>query len=113
MNVDEIEIVQRLIIGHWPQPPMTPEEQLQWARTLGRYGYEDAVDVLDMIAEAGAKWRPTDGEFVAEYRTRTERPKGFPALTSNGDLTPERVHELVEMCRAQLQLGAKGPRHAS
>ena len=82
MNAQEFELTLRLIAGHWPTPEMGEDEIIVWRRTLLPLPCEDACTVIDMMSRNGPKWRPTDGEFVAEYRQRTARPKSFPEVTS-------------------------------
>lgn len=79
MNVDEAQIVTRLILGYWPTPEMGDDELIIWSRHLAPLDFGDACEVTEMIATAGRAFRPNAGEFVAEYRQKTLRPKGFPS----------------------------------
>ena len=75
MTRDEAEIVLRLVTAYWPVPEMGDDEIDVWARTLAGLEFEDASDVAELIASSGRDRRPGAGEFMAEYRARTARPK--------------------------------------
>lgn len=68
MNADDVTDVLRLLAGHWPNPALGEDEVRVWTRTLAQREMATSVRVIDMLAATGRQWRPTDGEFLAEYR---------------------------------------------
>lgn len=126
MNADEAHILTRMIVGYWPSPAMSADEVDVWIKHLAPLDFEDASDVIEMVATAGRQFRPGAGEFVAEYRQKTARPAGFPAQRSDGSTAEleaprnacghspnvvackESVRYWVDRCKRQLA-EARGP----
>lgn len=73
MNVDEAQIIGRLISAHWERPHMTSDTVKVWISRLVEFDFEQSQDVLDSIAESGTPYRPSPGEFVAAYRQHSRR----------------------------------------
>ena len=123
MTADEMEIAFRIVAGFWPNPTITNEEFAAWTRALQPLDLTTVGEVLEMVANSGRTFRPNAGEFVAEYRARTVRPKSFgpsspvPELDAprqpcghpnNAVACPETVAYWLAECRAQLA-SATGP----
>ena len=118
MNVDEIQIILRLITGHWPSPPLSDDEMNVWTHTLLPLNFDATCDVLDLISTAGRTFRPNDGEFMAEYKMHLKihppkitsaeppqlgGPRSFCGHSLNVVACPEAVEFWVTKCREQIK----------
>ncbi len=98
MTRDEIEIVMRLLCGHWPMPEMGEDETTVWARTLLPLDLETVVEAVDGLSESGMHFRPTDGEVLARYREMLCLRK--PASLDEGPVcSPEQAKENLAQLR--------------
>lgn len=104
MNADEIEIVLRLLTGHWPNPPLGDDEAIVWTRTLRPCGFDEACDVVDSLAATGRAFRPPDGEFTSAYRHLvSRRPAPEPHPEIEGERGPCGHSPSAVACRATVE----------
>src|ERR1035437_8765499 len=67
MNKDDVYDVMRLLSGLWPRPEMADDEASVWALELANKNLDLAANVITAMARQGGPWRPTAGQFAAEY----------------------------------------------
>lgn len=71
---EELPIIERLLIGYWPNPAPSDDELAVWERSLFPCDFDTACEVIEAIAATGKQYRPNPGEFIAAYRQRRARP---------------------------------------
>lgn len=86
MNTDDVTDVLRLLAGHWPNPELGEDEIRVWTRTLANLNMQGVIQTIDLLSQSGRTWRPSDGEFLAEYRRQQSR---VPQATVDRGEVPE------------------------
>lgn len=75
MERNQAEEVMRLLAGHWPTPELGDDEAIVWFHTLSPLKADVAIKTINRLSMSGRKWRPNDGEFLADYRRSLSRER--------------------------------------